>query len=250
MVHEMGLMAWTLAAEGGQGAGGKSVLGYIHAGGVISYVLVLVSMGAVALMIANIVLLRRSSLAPDHVVEGLRRLVGERRVDEIPSFCATAENDSFLSRVIAGGLAKVGRSQFGLLELRPALEEAGARELDRLERINHGISMIAALGPMLGLLGTVGGMIGAFATLGGGSGAAKNEQLAAYMSVALVTTAEGLIVAIPCTFAYMIFKRRTDRLVSEVGDVAEEIMSGLAAPAGVAAKGAGRAGVARSAGAA
>jgi hypothetical protein len=48
----------------------------------------------------------------------------------------------------------------------------------------------------------------------------------------------------------MIFKRRTDRLVSEVGDVAEEIMSGLAAPAGVAAKGVARAGVPRSAGAA
>lgn len=230
MMHEMSLLGWTLAAEAAAGATGeKTVLGYIHAGGVISYLLVVVSMGAVALMIANAMLLRRSSLAPEHVVEGLRKLAGEKRVDEIQAYCRVPENDSFLSRVVAGALAKVSRSQFGLLEMRPALEEAGARELDKLERVNHGIAMIAALGPMMGLLGTVAGMIGAFATLGGGSGAAKNEQLAAYMAVALVTTAEGLIVAIPCTFAYTIFKRRTDRMVSEVGDVAEELLSGLAA---------------------
>lgn len=225
---------FTLAAD----AGGKSVLGYIHAGGVISYILVLVSVAAVALVIANFMLLRRQSLAPEHVVTGLKRLAEGKHAGEIIAFCQTPENDCFLSRVVAGGLAKVSRSQFGLLELRPALEEAGARELDRLERVNHGIAMIAALGPMMGLLGTVVGMIGAFATLGAESGMAKNEQLAGYMSVALVTTAEGLIVAIPCTFAYALFKRKTDRMVSEVGDIAEDVMSGLSSQSGGQAGGA------------
>jgi biopolymer transport protein ExbB len=221
----------TLAAES------KSILGYIHAGGPISYLLVLISIAAVALVVINIVLLRRESLAPEPVVDGLRRLIAQNAPAEaIIAFCRQQEHDCFLARIIAGGLGKVSRSAFGLLELRPALEEAGARELDRLERTNHIIAMIAAVGPMLGLLGTVVGMIGAFATLGAESGITKNEQLAGYMSVALVTTAEGLIIAIPCTFAYALFKRRTDRLVAEVGDTAEELLSALSANAKTAAR--------------
>lgn len=215
-----------LAAEGQS----KSLLSYIHAGGPISYLLVCISLFAVGVVVANALLLRRQTMIPGHVAEGLGALLRERRLDEVPAFCQQTENDSFLARIVAGALAKVGRSQFGVLEMKPALEEAGARELDRLDRLTHVIGMIAAVGPMLGLLGTVVGMIGAFNTIGTESGVAKNEQLAAYMAVALVTTAEGLIVAIPCTFAYAIFRRRADRLAGEAGDVAETLLSELAGP--------------------
>lgn len=237
MVGEgVGNAGWSLVlAEAATTGSEKSLLGYIHSGGVISYILVLLSVVAVALMVTNALMLRRSSLAPAHVVEGLRRLIAERKLDAIPAFCDQPGNDSFLSRVLTGGLARVSRSQFGVLELKPAIEEAGARELDRLDRINHAIGMLAAIGPMLGLLGTVVGMIGAFSVIGSEVGASKNEKLAGYMAIALVTTAEGLILAIPCTFAYALFKRRTDRLAAEVGDVAETLMGEIAAaskPAG------------------
>jgi biopolymer transport protein ExbB len=205
----------------------RSLLGYINAGGVISYVLIVLSIVAVALMVTNLVMLRLSSMAPDSVVEGLEPLLAERNIDAVQAFCRVPGNDCFLSRIVARGLAKVSRSQFGLLELKPAVEEAGARELAKLERVNHGLAMLAAVGPMLGLLGTVIGMIGAFATIAGESGIAKNQDLAKYMSVALVCTAEGLIIAIPCTFAYAIFKRRTERVAAEVGDTAERLLGVL-----------------------
>lgn len=205
----------------------RSLLGYIHSGGIISYVLVALSVLAVTLMVANLVLLRRTSLAPDHVVEGLEPLLAERNIDAVQAFCRVPDNDSFLARIVARGLAKVSRSQFGLLELKPAVEEAGAREMAKLERANHGLAMLAAVGPMLGLLGTVIGMIGAFATISGATGLAKSQDLAKYMSIALVCTAEGLIIAIPCTFAYAIFKRRTERVAAEVGDTAERLLGVL-----------------------
>lgn len=205
----------------------RSLLGYIHSGGLISYVLVALSILAVSLMVTNIVMLRRSSLAPDFVVEGLEPLLAERNIDAVQAYCRVPGNDCFLSRIVARGLAKVSRSQFGLLELKPAVEEAGARELARLERVNHGLAMLAAVGPMLGLLGTVIGMIGAFGTIAGETGLAKNQDLANYMSIALVCTAEGLIIAIPCTFAYAIFKRRTERVAAEVGDTAERLLGVL-----------------------
>lgn len=230
------------SASGGGGGGSsgadRSLLGYIHSGGIISYILVLLSVVAVALMVTNALMLRRSSLAPPHVIEGLRRLIAERRLDGVNAFCVQPENDSFLSRVVGGGLARVSRSQFGVLELKPAIEEAGARELDRLDRVNHAIGMLAQVGPMLGLLGTVIGMVLAFNTIGGDTGAGRNEKLAGYMAIALVTTAEGLILAIPCTFAYSLFKRRTDRVAAEVGDVAESLLGEIAAASKPSAGGA------------
>ena len=203
----------------------RSLLGYINAGGVISYVLVLLSILAVAFMVTNVVMLRRSSMAPDHVVEGLEPLLADRNIDAVQAFCRVPGNDCFLSRIVARGLAQVSRSQFGLLELKPAVEEAGSREIAKLERVNHGLAMLAAVGPMLGLLGTVIGMILAFGAMSGKTGVAKNNDLADYMSIALVCTAEGLIIAIPCTFAYAIFKRRTERVAAEVGDIAERLLA-------------------------
>lgn len=214
-------------APAGAAQTSRSLLGYIHSGGVISYVLVALSILAVALMVANIVMLRRTSMAPDHVIEGLEPLLAERNIDAVQAFCRVPGNDSFLARIVSRGLAQVSRSQFGLLELKPAVEEAGARELAKLERANHGLAMLAAVGPMLGLLGTVIGMIGAFATIANETGVAKNQNLADYMSIALVCTAEGLIIAIPCTFAYAIFKRRTERVAAEVGDIAERLLGVL-----------------------
>ena len=201
----------------------RSIFAYINAGGPLSYLLVCLSILAVALIIVNFVILRRTYLAPDHVIDGLEPLMRERNTEAVVKFCREPQNDSFLSRVIARGLLKIARSQYGMLELKPAIEEAGSRELDRLEKPNQGLAILAAVGPMLGLLGTVIGMIGAFAEIGSASGISKNEELARYMSLALVCTAEGLVVAIPCTFAYAMFKRRTDRLVAEVGDIAERL---------------------------
>ena len=73
---------------------------------------------------------------------------------------------------------------------------------------------------MLGLLGTVIGMIGAFAAIGNLEGSARSHELAKFMSYALVNTAEGLVVAIPCTIAFSLFRRHVDHLV---GQIAEQI---------------------------
>lgn len=219
-------------------AAGKSLFEYIHSGGILSYVLVCVSVVALGLIIANLILLRRERMAPRHVVGGLERLLKDRNVNEAVRFCAEAENDSFLARMMGSGLQKAQRLPMGMLEVRSALEEAGARELDRLERVTQGIGICASIGPMLGLLGTVIGMIGAFATIGKLEGASRSTELAGFMSIALITTAEGLIVAIPCTIAFALFKRQLDRLVADMGEIAERlvvpVMAAGAAPAAAA----------------
>jgi biopolymer transport protein ExbB len=202
-----------------------SLLGYLKDGGPVGAVIVLLSVLAVGLMIANMIILRKERLAPPDVVDRLREMFRENDIETAQAYCKAEENQCFLTRMFAASLRRCERSAFGFLELRSALEEAGQREIDRLQRITDGIALLAGLGPMMGLLGTVIGMIGAFRTLGALEGAQRSQELATWMSVALVTTAEGLVLAIPCTIAYSFFRRRIDRLVGEVSDIAEELSS-------------------------
>jgi biopolymer transport protein ExbB len=213
----------TTAASSGapQTLPSKSILTYIREGGPLSYVLVMVSFVAVALIIRNVLMLRRSRLAPPEVLARLESELKQNDVEGALAVCAAPQNDSFVARVFGSALLRCSRSPFGFLELRTAIEEAGQREADRLHRANDGVGIIAAVGPMLGLLGTVMGMIGAFASIGQLEGTARSRELASYMSIALVNTAEGLLVAIPCTVAFALFRRHIDHLVGEISEKIE-----------------------------
>jgi len=200
----------------------RTLLDYIESGGIIGYTLIGLSVFAVSLAIINFIQLRRSKMAPVDVVVEISRLLREGNTAAVAQLCAAPEADCFLTRVLRSAIARCNRSPFGFLEVRTALEEGGQRELDSLSRPTDGLGLIANLGPMLGLLGTVIGMIGAFGAIGEAEGAARSQQLAMFMSLALVNTALGLIVAIPCTFAYALFKKRTERMGAQVSDIIED----------------------------
>lgn len=224
------------------------LIDYIRAGGLLSYVMVVLSVVAVAMVLRNMWALRESRLTPPAVVAELDRLLREDRVEEAREFCARPESASFLASIFKEAIARCQKSPFGFLELRSAVEEVGQAEADRLHRLNDGLGIIAAVGPMLGLLGTVIGMIGAFQSIGVLEGAARSSELARFMSLALVNTAEGLIIAIPCTVAFAIFRRRIDRLVADAGRVVEDLAAHLASGEPgkeAAARGAGEAPAAR-----
>ncbi len=210
----------------------KSLLDYIHDGGIVSYILVLVSFVAVTLVIRNMLIYRKSKQAPDDAYIRLSELLKGGDTEGATAFCAAQENRSFLTRVFGSALQRCERSPFGFLELRSALEESGQREADRLHRYNDSIGIIAAVGPMLGLLGTVIGMIGAFRSIGQLEGASRSSELASFMSVALVCTAEGLIIAIPCTILFSMFRRHVDHLISEIAERIEELTRNLEAMSG------------------
>lgn len=210
----------------------KSLLDYIRDGGTVSYVLVMVSFVAVTLVIRNLLVFRKSKQAPDEAFFRLAELLKAGDTEGAAAYCTSPENRSFLTRVFGSALARCARSPFGFLELRSALEESGQREADRLHRYNDSIGIIAAVGPMLGLLGTVIGMIGAFRSIGQLEGASRSTELASFMSIALVCTAEGLIIAIPCTVIFSLFRRHVDHLISEIAERIEELTRNLEAMSG------------------
>lgn len=209
------------------GSARRSLWEYLQAGGPIGYLLILLSFLAVGLLIAHFLKVRPQALAPVDIVSELEGFLARGDTAGAIEYCRRDENRCFVTNTFAAALTRCARSTFGMLELRTALEEAGAKELDRLIRTTDGIAIIAAIGPMMGLLGTTVGMIGAFASIGSLEGAARSNELSNFMSLALVTTAQGLIVAIPCTVLYTILRRRVERLAMDVGDTIENLAAVL-----------------------
>ena len=114
---------------------------------------------------------------------------------------------------------------------KPKVEEAIAEAMGRQEARHaywlNFLSLITAVAPMFGLLGTVSGMIGAFDKIGMG-GMGKPELLAANIGEAMITTAAGLLVAIPSMFAYFLFRNYLNKLLTEAEDHLTTVVDHLA----------------------
>lgn len=227
-------------AQDGQNT--RTLLDYVRDGGPIGYFIILLSLVGLAFAIANVIRLRRAKFVPPVVHNSLEQLLAANDVQGAIAYCRRPESDSYLTRVVGASLLRCSRSPFGLLELRGALEESGQVEVERMYRYTDAIGLIASVAPMLGLLGTVLGLVGAFHTVGVDEGARRSQELATYMSLALVTTAEGLCVAIPATAAYAFFRRRIDKLAAESGDALESIIATVQASSGAAPRPAARPG--------
>ena len=101
----------------------------------------------------------------------------------------------------------------------------GEDENMRLEQRLSYIALIGQVSPMIGLLGTVNGMVAAFQTIARTNTQPKPSDLAGGISMALITTLIGLMLAIPAIAAFGIFRNRLARLVLEVGIFSERLMS-------------------------
>lgn len=229
MGHALTAPLLMLALQGAakaEPAHSPTLLEYIRDGGVLSYVLIALSVLAVALTARNALALRLKEFAPAPVKATLEGMLADGKLADAEKFCADPANRCFLTTVLADAFARARTSGFGLLDFRASVEEMAKAEAEEVHRMNDGLGVIAAVGPMLGLLGTVIGMIGAFRAIGGLQGAARSNELATFMSMALVNTAEGLVVAIPATIAFAYFRRRIDRIMHELGKDLER-MAGL-----------------------
>lgn len=220
-------MLTTLLLQSGEPAGGGTLLKFITGGGVIGYMIVLLSIVAVAFVVIHFVQIRRSALLPADRVQGVRELVERGDLEGALEYATLPANDCYYLRVVGAGIKRFLRSPFGAFEIKSAMEEAGAEETAKLYRTMDIIATIGSVAPLLGLLGTVQGMIGAFDTVAAGASNSSNyyEALAANIAVALITTFQGLVVAIPCVSIYGYLRNRVEALAGEAAQGAEEIVT-------------------------
>jgi len=185
------------------------------AGGPVGYVIMLLSIAAAALVIEHAITIRRKVLMPPELADRVHDLLKQANVVQAQQQCKL--QPSFLAYVLDAGIAEIDS---GYSAIEKALEDATAEQAARLMRKIEFLSVIGNIAPMLGLLGTVIGMIFAFQEVANTQGAARAADLAEGIYLALVTTVEGLLVAIPALAAYAVFRNRVDQLVAEVASAA------------------------------
>lgn len=217
------LMSTIASATNAQAS--STLMKFVTGGGAIGYIIILLSIVAVVLVVVHAMQIRRSQLLPVDQASALRELLAAGRADEALQYCLQPANDSFLTRVLAPGLTRFLKSPFGAFEIKSAIEDAGSEQTERLYRSTDALGVIGAIAPLMGLLGTVWGMIGAFDTVSAGavSDSAYYEQLAANISLALVTTMQGLVVAIPCVILYSFFRNRIDAIAADAGNELDQL---------------------------
>jgi len=201
-------------AQADAGDAGISWWQTIQSGGVVGYIIIALSTVAVALIIMHFVQIRRKVLLPPNQIEDIDAMLARHDVNGALEYCINPENDSYLTRILAAGLTRFQKSAFGAFEIKNALEEAGEDQTARLYRSTDALGVIGSIAPLLGLLGTVLGMVGAFESISRSAGS-NYEELASSISLALVTTLMGLILAIPCIALFTYFRNRIDALASE-----------------------------------
>jgi biopolymer transport protein ExbB len=174
----------------------------------------------VALIVMNVMSIRRQTVVPPDLVANFEALLNDKRYQE--AYELAKNDDSFLGHVLSAGLAKL---QDGYPQAVEAMQEVGEDESMKLEQRLSYIALIGTISPMVGLLGTVDGMVAAFQVIADMETQPKPRQLAEGIMMALITTLIGLWLAIPAIAIFGIFRNRLSRLVLEVGIFSERLMS-------------------------
>ncbi len=182
----------------------------INVGGWVMAPIILSSMIALAIVLERLWVLRLSRIAPSGLIADLWREQTVGRLDA--SRLRALQQGLPLERIAAAALAQPNASADAL---RTAMEEAGRDEAYSLSRYLNTLGTVAAVSPLLGLLGTVFGMIEVFAAIDLGD-RTNTAALAGGIGQALVTTGAGLSVAIPALVAHRYLRGRVQMVTQHL----------------------------------
>ena len=192
---------------------------YIEYGGWVGNLLIIVSIIMVALMIEHSVNIRRDKLVPPEVIDELEALLQEQEYQEALELCESEKN--FVTAMVGAALAKMN---LGFDEMHDAAAGAAAGEIGKLRQHISYIDLIANLGPMLGLFGTVYGMVGAFTEIVRLGPAVTPKDLAGGVQQALITTVDGLLVAMPAIAFGLWKKNKPGAICDELSSVGFDLI--------------------------
>ncbi|WP_372846703.1 MotA/TolQ/ExbB proton channel family protein [Pontiella sp.] len=187
----------------------------IKQGGWAMWPLGLMSVGMVYFIVQNGLATREKVLLRPDMIPEFIQLMKDKKIVEAHSLCK--ENQTLFTYVFQAGLERCSTTrEINFSKVKEGIEEASTEEITSYMKPIDYLSIIGATAPMLGLLGTVSGMIKAFQTIGS-QGMGKPEALAGNIGEALVTTATGLLIAIPSMLAYYYFRNSFIKTTATLG---------------------------------
>jgi len=186
----------------------------------ILFILFLCSVIGLTVFIERILFLKKSEIDTNSFLIKLRSPIREGHLVEAISLCD--EMPGTISNIVKQGLLK---QQRGRKDIEAAMEISGMVEIGKLEKNAKVLSVIAHVAPLIGLLGTVLGFIQAFSEMRlSGLVDISATRIGEAMEYALITTAAGLVVAIPCVIAYNYLVSRIESFVLEIQATSAEIV--------------------------
>jgi biopolymer transport protein ExbB len=190
----------------------------VKAGGYVMWPIILCSIAAAAIFVERLWTLQESRVLPKELTKKVMQWIETRDLND--KMIAALEQNSPLGKVIAVGLANRNRPRDVLVE---RVADTGRHVVHELERFLGMLGTIANIAPLLGLLGTVTGIIRAFndITL---RGTGDPRILSGGIAMALITTAAGLLVAIPAVVAYRYLRGRVEGLVVQMEKEAMQLV--------------------------
>ncbi len=182
----------------------------ISSGGWLMVPIILCSVISLAIIIERLWTLKKDNVAPADLVVDIEHLLEQHQLTE--DRLEALEHGSYLGRILVAGLYVSNQTP---AEIRRSIEEAGRHVVHELEKYLNALGTIAAITPLLGLLGTVIGMIKVFAAITA-VGVGNPQILAGGISEALITTAAGLSVGIPSLMFHRYFKGKINELTVDM----------------------------------
>lgn len=183
------------------------MLEIIQSGGWMMIPIIISSILALAITVERFWTLRAEQIAPKDLLAKVWGWMKNNQLDS--SRIKELRASSPLGRVLAAGLMN---SRHGRTIMKESIEEVASHEIHDMERYLNALGTIAAVAPLMGLLGTVIGMIKVFSEIVI-AGTGQANLLAGGISEALITTAAGMVVAIPALIAHRMLQRRVDEVV-------------------------------------
>lgn len=224
--HEEGTFAFpvdvTREIQPQKKTGSSGIFGFLVSGGPVMIPLAIITLVALILIIERLLFFRKERSMDANFMGDIITLCAEGRYDEAEDICH--QHKGPIARTL---VACISRRQQGVIAMEDSVQESIMHEIPRMERSLPAIGVLASVAPLLGLLGTVTGMIDTFHMItifGNGN----PGLMAGGISQALITTATGLVIAIPVLLAHNFLSIKADRIICDIERYAATVFNMLA----------------------
>lgn len=186
---------------------------FMDSGGTFMWVIACVAIVGIIIAAERFMaLVFKYNLEANAFMDQIRKLILANHIDRAIKLCAQAR-DASLARVVKAGLQKANK---GGEEIQSAVDEAILEVVPEITKRTDYLFLVAQIATYLGLLGTIFGMIDAFDAVANAPPEEKATALAAAISVAMNTTALGLVVAVPASVVVGLLKGLTNKILAEL----------------------------------
>lgn len=181
---------------------------FMDGGPFIMSAIFICSIIALAITLERFFYYKKINLGTDKLLDRIAKAISMNHYEEVLAICDS--KPSPVTNLVKAGIKHRKEDE---ARIQDAIKDAASLEIPKLEKFLTTLGSIASIAPLLGLLGTVMGNMETFGVVGAGASLGNMEQLAQGISKALLTTAFGLVVAIPSTVVYNHYTNKVNNMI-------------------------------------